>query len=248
MMNRTFLLASVAGLGLCASTQAFAQTAVVCTNCSTLVEQGLQYIQEFANQINTFDIDVQEIANTIKLPGTVYRDLTGDIQMLEGLRMQADLLTSQFSGPIIQNLSSTSGYPGMYGGINWHQQFTSEANAVALALKTAGTTLQVQVTQLAADANTLAALANQAFGASGRQQTLQTAAGTASAAAQSMQKLQSVMSNDHQAMMTKIAADADHQYLSQSVSDADLEINWVTECHAIAADGWPQPTFCAGAN
>ena len=142
---RRIMLAGVAAIALLAGrNEAFAQAAVTCVNCSTIAEQLVQYaeqvnqlVQETATQLNTLNTYINAVTNTLSLPGNLYRDLTGDIQKLESIRETADLLTSQFSGPIIKNLSYTNGYP--LGNItNWHQEITNEANAVALALTAAG--------------------------------------------------------------------------------------------------------------
>ena len=140
------------------------------------------------------------------------------------------------------NISSDHGYPDLS---NWHQQISNEAAAVGLAMKVAGSILSLQPGQLTADATTLAALDTQALGTAGRQQSLQTLAGTASGAGQALQKLQSATTANQQALMTWAAAQQDRQYLIHSLGDHDMEVTWIGECNAIAALGGALPANCA---
>ena len=106
-MCKKMMLAGVAAITLLAGQRAaFAQALCTTTTgpCASLPQQLLDYarqaeqlVQEVNTATNTLNIDIQEITNTLKLPGTVYRDLTGDIAQIEAIRSTASLLIG-FSG------------------------------------------------------------------------------------------------------------------------------------------------------
>ena len=129
---------------------------MTCTNCSTIGQQLLDYArqlsqlqQEIQTAQNTLNFYINAVQNTLALPGTVYRDLTGDINQITSIANTANMLVGQ-TGQMLTNLSSTSGYP--LGGItNWHQELSNESAAIAQALKAAAGVLNLQPTQLASD-------------------------------------------------------------------------------------------------
>ncbi|MBV8893309.1 MAG: hypothetical protein JO266_15280 [Acidobacteria bacterium] len=234
---RKFLLTGVAIVALHGA-PATAQQAVTCVNCSTLVQQLLDYARQLDQLVQETTTAEQEILNTLRLPGTVYRDLTGDIAQLTGITSQANMLVG-FSGQMLTNLSSDHGYP--LGNIsNWHQQISDESSGIALGLKTAATSINALTTALTNDAATLSQLQSQALVGSGRQQSLQTLAGLSASMAQSMQKLSQVMVTAAQGQMTYQTGQQDYNYMVRTVSDHDLEVSWVNEGAAVVDLGLPQ--------
>jgi P-type conjugative transfer protein TrbJ len=166
-MMRRVLLGGVAALALCGP--ACAQVGGLCTTatgpCASLPQQLLDYARQFDQLQQEIQTAEQEIINTLRLPGTVYRDLTGDIQQIQAIAQQANMLSGQM-GLMVNNLSvsSAGGYPIPGGAnFNWHQWMSNEDAAVGLTMKTAAQVLNLQPGQLSADATTLSLLNQQAL-------------------------------------------------------------------------------------
>lgn len=236
-MIRKALLAVVAVIALCGS-PAYAQT--LCTTatgpCASYPQQLLDYARQYLQLQQEITTALQEVQNTLALPGTVYRDLTGDIAQLTALTNQANMLAGN-SLNMITALSSVGGYAPFTGPGMFHQQFSNENVAVSLALKTAAQSITQQNTQLQADATTLSALQTQALGTTGRQATQQTLAGLSASTAQSMQKLAQVMITAAQGQMTYQLAERDQEALINTTNDHDLEQGWLAACAMVAEAG-----------
>jgi hypothetical protein len=237
---KRILLATAAACALLFAPRADAQT--LCNTiqgpCASLTTQTLQLDEETLTT-------AREIISALTLGTTAFADLTSDINQIQGIINTANMLVGN-TGQILANLSITSGYP--LGNIsNAHQQFTNEANAVALALKACGEVTNI-LQGIARDAQLLTSLVNQVMAVLGRQQSLQTISGQLSELGQSIQKIEGGANACRQGTATYQAAQQDHQYLTQSYSDHDLESTWVTECHSISdLGGTPPSGICAGA-
>ena len=237
---KKLLLATVATIGILAGNhEAAAQLA-------TLPEQLVQAAYELQTMTTEISNLKNQIENTLQLPGTVYRDLTGDIAQLTSLTNQANMLAGN-AGNMITALSSVGGYGGFTGPGMFHSQFTYESNTVSNALKTAAQAISAQNASLQQDAATLSALNDQALNGSGRQQSLQTIAGLVAQMAQSTQKLAQVMTTAAQGQMTYQLARQDQDGLLNMSSDRDLETAWVNACAMVAQAGGTS-TACGGGN
>jgi P-type conjugative transfer protein TrbJ len=241
-MMRRILLAGAAAIGLFYGQAAHAQQAVFCTNCSTIGQQLLDYARQFEQLQQEITTAEQEVINTLSLPGTVYRDLTADIQQITTLANQANMLAGNM-GTILNAMAV--GYP-QNALDNWHQWLTNETNAVALAMRTAAQVLNLQPNQLPMDATTLAALDAQALGTGGRQASLQTLAGGLSSVGQGINKQQATVATALQALISYQSTERDKEQLLRNVSDRDLETAWVLQCQAVTALGGALPNNCAG--
>jgi len=91
---RRALLSAVSVVALLLSYPVHAWDIVECVNCSTLEEQALQYLKQLDQLIQETVTAEQEVLNSLSLPSTVYRDLTGEIQRITGILKQADLLVA----------------------------------------------------------------------------------------------------------------------------------------------------------
>jgi hypothetical protein len=241
-MIKRLLLASTAVLGIFLCTQSsHAQT--LCNTvqgpCASLATQTLQLNEE---TITT----AREIISALTLSGTAFQDLTNDISQIQGIINTANMLVGN-TGQILQNISVSSGYP-LDNISNWHQQFTNEANAVGLAMTACGEVTNI-LQGIANDAQLLTSLVNQVMTVLGRQQSLQTISSQLSELGQSLEKIEGGANSCRQGFATYQSAQEDHQYLTQSYSDRELEATWVNECAAIAQlDGVSAPaSICAGA-
>jgi len=108
------LLAGVAAVAL--HGPASAQVGGLCTTttgpCASLPQQLLDYARQAEQLLQETQTAEQEIINTLKLPGTVYRDLTADVAQLTAIANQANMLAG-FTGQMLTNLSSDHGYPDL---------------------------------------------------------------------------------------------------------------------------------------
>jgi type IV secretion system protein TrbJ len=243
-MKKT-LWATAAATALFLNSPAHSQQAVLCTNCNTLAQEVLVYarqLQQLQTEIGELESDIQ---NTLAIPGTVYHDLTGDIQQIEQLSQQANMLTGQM-GSMITNLGSTSGYPSA-SIQNWRQWLTNEDNAVSTTMKAAAQVLNLLPGQLSSDASTLANLNSQALGTNGRQATLQSLAGSLSQMGQGQQKQEATLATAMQAMISYQTTQRDQDAVHRAVEAQDLETAWVQQCQAITALGGTAPSSCQGA-
>lgn len=237
---RTLLIAATFSAGLSAPVSA--QQAVTCVNCSTIVQQLLDYArqleqlqQEIQTAQNTLNFFLNAVQNTASLPNTVYRDLTADIQRIENIANQAQMLGGQ-TGAMIGNLSPSTGYP-LAGISSWTQQLVNEDAALATAMRSAAQVLNLQPAQLQADATTLSSLQSQAMAATGRQQVLQSIAGINATVGQQIGKQQATLAAAMQALATYDIAQADRQALLEAVGQQRLLQEEQVSCQALQATG-----------
>jgi conjugal transfer/entry exclusion protein len=210
--------------------------------CASLPQQLLDYARQFEQLQNEITTAEQEILNTIKLPGTIYRDLTGDIQQIQAIAQQANMLSGQM-GTMINNLSvsAAGGYPTTGPNFNWHQWMSNEDAAVGLTMKTAAQVLNLQPTMLSTHSSILAALNTQALGTGGRQATLQSLAGSLSTLGQGVQVQQSTIATALQALISYQTTERDQDAVWRRVNDSQQEAAWVNECAALASFGGSSP-------
>jgi len=218
-------LVSVAAIALGAghSRPALAIGADYCTNCSTIVEQLLmagkqleQLQQEIQTAQNTLNFYLTLVKDTASLPNSVYADIQADINNIQNLANGASVIGGQ-TLPMVNNLSSASGYP--LGNISsYFQQLVNEDQAIANAMKTAGTVLQQQQSQTTSQASAITAAQSQSQGAGGFTQAIQAGNTIAASAAQQNAGLQTSLSTAMQALLTKDTANADRR----AMQDAEM--------------------------
>jgi hypothetical protein len=242
---RKLLMAGVAVMALLAGRSANAQA--LCTTsdgpCSSLADQLLQYTEQGLQLDQETITAVREYENTLPLATNSFEDLTNDINNILGLVNTANMLVG-LTGQIVQNINALGGYP--LGNIsNWHQQFTNEANAVGKAFMVCGQVTNI-LQGIGNDARLLTNFVNQVMAVIGRQQSLQNVSGQLSQLGQEIQKIESGKMGCRQGFATYYAAKQDHQYLTQTVGDHDLELSWLAQCQAVANLGGTLSIACAG--
>jgi P-type conjugative transfer protein TrbJ len=180
---RKLLMLAAAGVCLLAGfyEPAEAQGAVVCTNCSTVVnqlwsdaEQAIQYAKQLDQYITQLQQYANQITNTISLPRQIYANVQGDITQIRGIINAADLLAGN-SGTIINRLSTAGAYlhQAAYLPANIGAQFTMWQTTIANANKTLGKALDGQQTMQTGYAGIQALLEGDSTGAAGQKQAIQ---------------------------------------------------------------------------
>lgn len=239
------------GLSAALSVSAAAQQAVICVNCSTVAQQLLNYArqleqlqQEIQTATNTLNFYTNALQNTASLPNTVYRDITSDIQRIEGIAQQASMLGGQ-TGTMLGNLSAPGGYP-IANANTYAAQIAMESQAVANAMRQAANILNLQPNQLQNSGATLAALESQATNSNSRNAILQTLAGTTAATGQLVATQQGALTAAMQAMLTYDTAKADREAYTVALTTAQERAGIQAACTADAATGFPPVQACQG--
>jgi P-type conjugative transfer protein TrbJ len=250
---RKLVLGAAAAAALLVAPAARSATPVVCMNCSTIAQQLLNYArqlaqlqQEIQTAENTLNFYKNAVQNTASLPGTAYRDITGDIAGIEGIANTASMLGGQ-TGIMIGNLGVSGGYPiGHYS--NFTTQLLAEDNAIANAMTQMANVLNLQPSQLRNDAATLSALQSQAMAATGRQQALQSLAGITATVGQQISKQQGTLTATYQAIATYDTAQADRQAVLDAAAQQATQRELAASCQVMAQSGaGPLPSDCPGA-
>ena len=89
---RRLVFATVSVAALLAAEPAHAQQAVFCTNCSTLTQELAGYARQLLQLQQEITTARQAVTNTLALPSTVYRDMTGQVQQIGSIAEQANML------------------------------------------------------------------------------------------------------------------------------------------------------------
>lgn len=248
---RKLVLGAAAAAALLVAPVAKAAMPVVCTNCSTIAQQLMNYArqleqlqQEIQTAQNTLNFYTNAVQNTASLPSTVYSNITGDIARIEGIANMASMLGGN-TGTMLGYLGNTGGYP-LSSVASVDQQLIAEHNALANAMTQLGNTLNLNPTQLRSNAATLAALQDQAMSADGRQKVLQTLAGINATVGQQISRQQATLAAAFQAMATAEVARADRQALLDAADQADVARALQASCADVAAEGGTS-TACTGA-
>jgi P-type conjugative transfer protein TrbJ len=239
---RRLLLAAVSVAALLAAEPAHAQQAVFCTNCSTLTQELAGYARQLLQLQQEITTAEQAVANTLALPSTVYRDMTGEVTQIEAIANQANMLNGN-TGAMLGKLASATGYPA--GSLaQWQNQLIVESNTISQAMGAAAKILQQQQTSLKTNAATLASLQSQALGTGGRQATLQTLAGLEATIGQQIQSQQGTLTAALQAMLTYQTAQADREAYVRRLTTAQEQAGIQATCGAAAATGFPTVPAC----
>jgi P-type conjugative transfer protein TrbJ len=253
-MIRKLPLAGIAAVALLVATQRpadaqFGGSVVYCTNCSTIAQELLGYarqLEQLQQQIqtaqNTLNFYTNAVQNTASLPGSVYRDITGDITRIEGIAQQANLLSGQ-TGMMLGNLSAAGGYP--VGNANTYAgQVAMESQAIANAMTQAANILNLQPNQLQNSSATLAALETQATSSGSRNAILQTLAGSTAATGQLVATQQGAVTAALQGILAYDTAQADREAYTVSLTTAQEQAGMQSVCAAAAATGIPAAPVC----
>jgi P-type conjugative transfer protein TrbJ len=220
---RKLLTAStvVAGV-LLVGRAADAQTAVVCTNCSTVWDQAMAYakqVQQTATQLQSYVTQTQQylnqIENTIALPMQVWGTVQGDMYQVQSLSNVGSLFSGN-SGSILTRLNSLNGlssYGSMLSNMpsNIGNQFSMWRQTVGNNLTTTGKVLDLQQTQETSDANMLNTIQSHSQGAVGQVQAIQAGNELASANGKELHQINQTMIAQTQMQADQMAVDADRR-------------------------------------
>jgi hypothetical protein len=177
--------------------------------CASWLEQTIQYAEQAQQLIQETTTAEQEVVNTLKLPGTLFQDASGEVAQITGLAREADLLVGN-TGQFIANLGASS-YP--IGPLNNPMaEVVKEQNAISLAIKQLGSVIDVENPLLAPRAAILAAMNSQSLTAAGRLQALQSAQGVGATTGQQLHSLETILlsmaQGQHATMLSKADRDA----------------------------------------
>lgn len=216
----------------------------VCTTvggpCASEPNQVLAYARQLLELNQQITIALQEVTNTLSLGATAFNDLTAEVNAIAAIAADANMLAGH-SGEILTRLTTYTDP----SALNWHQISADNSAAVGKAMTDAATIIN-QLQTLGRDTATLAALVSQIMAVVGRQQSLQTLQASLSQTGQSLQRTQLTTVANQQAELTYLAAQQDWKRIVQSITDRDLEIVWVQECHDVVSLGGAVSPACAG--
>jgi P-type conjugative transfer protein TrbJ len=249
MMVRRLLLAGVAAIALLAAEPACAFDTVYCTNCSTTTQQLatyarqlLQLQEEITTAAQSVTIAEKAVANTLPLPNTFYRNISGDVQQILSLADQASMLRGN-ARAMLSRLAGEGTYPA--GSLSeWQNRLATGEVEVSRATYAAARILEKQQSTLGVNATTLASLQSQAMGTTGQQATLQTIAGILTATGQQSQSHQAAMGGSMQAVLTGQAAQTAREAHIRRLATAQGQAGIKASCTAAAATGYPAVSAC----
>jgi len=239
---RMALLTAVSAIALLAAQPASAFDIVECINCSTIEQQLLDFARQLEQLIQETTTAEQEVLNTLNLPATVYRDLTGDIQRIIDIMKLADMLAGN-TKTMIENLENATFYPTDSFSA-WQNTPAADNQSVAQAMRAAGRVLQDHQKTLRDNSVTMADLQNQALGTTGRQATIQTVAGLAAFTGQQLQAMHGTINTIGQAQLTKYTAEANRDEYTRRLVTLQQEAGSRAACKNISSLGFPTPSTC----
>lgn len=243
---RGFLLIGVSVIALSLAAPARAQSSVYCTNCATLAQELQGYARQLLQLEQEMTIAKNAVANTIALPSTVYRNMSGDVQQVLSIANQANMLNGD-TRAMLDRLAGATGYPT--GSLSqWQNRLITQDVAISQAMMAAAKILDQQQTSLKTNSATLDDLHTQAMGTTGQQATLQSLAGIQATVGQSIQSQQATSNAAMQAMLTYQAAQADRDAYARKLLTLQQEAGSRAACANISSLGFPLPPTCTGSS
>jgi P-type conjugative transfer protein TrbJ len=192
--------------------------AIVCANCSTIVQQ----LMEYAQQVYSIGVQLQQyrtqilqymnmVQNTVALPQQLWNFVTGDIQQIRNLANIGALLAGN-AGGITSTLANfnaaatqTLGLTDIVNKYNaWAQMAGQNVTSMQMAFGMAQN-------QMASDAALVQAIQAQSGSAVGQMQVLQAANEMASVQVSQTMQLHQTMMSQGQALAAYMNADAARQ-------------------------------------
>jgi P-type conjugative transfer protein TrbJ len=182
--------------------------------CSGLSSQLLQYARQALQLEQETTTAIQEVVNTLALPGQIFNDATGEIQRVVRIAKQADLLIGN-TGSFIAGLKAGY-YPLPVVAMD---QLIKEQNAIANAVEGLGRVIGVVNPQLADRTTILAAIQSESLGAEGRLQALQDANQLAATTGQDLHSLVVLTVAMAQGQHATMLADRDRTAMEDAAMD-----------------------------
>jgi len=224
---RVFPLAAALTFGVTSSfiapPPAQAQWAVVCTNCSTVFSQALQYAKEVETAINTaqqLETQIQQYQNMItqgvSLPSSMFNRITGDIQRLQSIYDQGKALSGNMANFDQQfrntygdynSYLSRSGQSPTYMADSYKRWQEQGSDSMRMAMQASGQ----NVSAIADEDTMLSQLVARSQSAQGRMQAIQAGNEIAAQQVQQMQKLRQMLNAQIQSQSVWYAQSIERQ-------------------------------------
>ena len=197
---------------------AYAQGAVVCSNCSTEVSELASMAKQaaqYAEQVQSYQLQLQQyanmITNTINVPQQLWAQVQSDLAQLQSLSNASSLLSGN-SASIISRLQSAGGYAHQVMNLGKvGSQFTQWQQTLGNSANTLGKLIGTQQTQQQANATLLNGLQSQSQTAVGQMQAIQVGNSIAGQEAAQLQEIEQTLQTTAQTEATQMAVSADRQ-------------------------------------
>jgi len=181
---RKILLASAVAISFVSIPNPRPAQAIECENCSTFVQQLVDYAQ----QAKTYLVEFQQlqtqlqqyanmVQNSIAIPMEMFSQVQSDLAQVQQLSNAASVLTGN-SGSIVSRLSSVGSFGNEVSSVgtnlgNLPQQFSMWQTTLGNSAKQLGTTLGLQQSQLTNNAAIMQAVQQHSQAAAGQLQAIQ---------------------------------------------------------------------------
>jgi P-type conjugative transfer protein TrbJ len=181
---RKILLASAVAISFVSIPNPRPARAIECENCSTFVQQLVDYAQ----QAKTYLVEFQQlqtqlqqyanmVQNSIAIPTEMFSQVQSDLAQVQQLSNAASVLTGN-SGSIVARLSSAGSFGNEVSSVgtnlgNLPQQFSMWQTTLGNSAKQLGTTLGLQQSQLTNNAAIMQAVHQHSQTAAGQLQAIQ---------------------------------------------------------------------------
>lgn len=201
---------------------------VICTNCSTVFQQAMQYAKEVETAINTaqqLETQIQQYQNMVtqglSLPSSMFSRITGDFQRLQSLYDQGKALAGNMSNfdqrfrdtyGNYNSFLSRAGQSPTYMADNYKRWQEQGSDSMRVAMQASGQ----NVSAIADEDAMLSQLVARSQTAQGRMQAIQAGNEIAAQQVQQLQKLREMLNAQVQSQSTFYA----QQVERQAVDDA----------------------------
>jgi P-type conjugative transfer protein TrbJ len=202
-----------------------AQLAVACVNCSTVMDQLLQYAQQLRQaetELSAYATQLQQYANMVQntaaVPMMIYSDAMSDMQRVQSLMTAGSNLNFNNPGATLSTFSSF-----LNNGASLTNSLTSQANLLSTwsqrsvdGITAAMNAIAGQNAELSTDNATMMGLQSQASSATGQMQAMQNVAQIAAQGVRETEKLRQLIMVQVQLEANKQANASERQSQSQA--------------------------------
>lgn len=228
------LFAAIIAFAVLSTAPAYAQFGNCTTQlgpCASLPQQLLDYARQAEQLIQETTTAEQEIINTLKVPGQLFRDASGDITHMLDIAASANLLFGNtFS--FINNLHQPGLFPAAITA-DPLKELVRQENAVSDAVHALGNAINVDNPLIADRTTIFAALSAQNMTDAGRLQALQQANQVGATTGQQLQSLETILLAMAQGQHTQIVAARDREAM-QDESLFEFSAQW----QLVPTTGW----------
>lgn len=225
--RRSVLFGSVLAFGAAATPSP--AWSLVCTNCSSLIQQLIDYakqLEQYRTQLQSYSTQLSQyrnmVQNTVSLPMQVWSDVQGDIAQIKALSDASSLLSGN-SGDILSRLNSATGYANRVAGLaNMPDQILGWQRSYKTAAEGFARTLGLQQNQAGDTAALLRRLQAHSEGADGQMRALQAGNELAAATVGQIMRVQATISATAQYQAQRDIVEADRTALRDAAMQAFL--------------------------